>query len=92
MVVSARVRTPEVKERATERLDNIGLSVSDVMRIVPTRVAKEGALPAGLTVDVAARDAWSRAKVQEALDDPPRAYLMKKSSRISPGAAPRRGA
>ena len=60
----------EIKERATAVLDNIGLSVSDVMRIVLTRVAKEGALPAGLTVDPAAYDAWFRAKVQEALDDP----------------------
>ncbi|MGN8079213.1 type II toxin-antitoxin system RelB family antitoxin [Variovorax sp. 22077] len=73
MAANALVQTridPEIKERATEILDNIGLSVSDVMRIVLTRVAKEGALPAGLTVDAAAYDAWFRAKVQEALNDP----------------------
>jgi DNA-damage-inducible protein J len=72
MVANALVQTridAEVKERATAVLDNIGLTVSDVMRIVLTRVAKEGALPAGLIVDAAAHDAWFRAKVQEALDD-----------------------
>jgi DNA-damage-inducible protein J len=73
MAANALVQTridADVKERATAVLDNIGLTVSDVMRIVLTRVAKEGALPAGLTIDAAAHDAWFRAKVQEALDDP----------------------
>lgn len=73
MAANALVQTridAEVKERATAVLDNIGLTVSDVMRIVLTRVAKEGALPAGFVVDAAAHDAWFRAKVQEALDDP----------------------
>jgi len=32
-------------------------------------VTKEGGLPAGLTADPAAHDAWFRAKVQEALAD-----------------------
>ena len=57
MAANALVQTridAEIKERATAVLDNIGLSVSDVMRIVLTRVAKEGALPAGLTVHPAA--------------------------------------
>ena len=40
------------------------------MRILLTRIATEGALPAGLTVDSQAYDEWFRAKVQEALDDP----------------------
>lgn len=73
MAANALVQTridADVKERATAVLDNIGLTVSDVMRIVLTRVAKEGALPAGLIVDAAAHDAWFRTKVQEALDDP----------------------
>jgi DNA-damage-inducible protein J len=73
MAANALVQTridAELKERATAVLDNIGLTVSDVMRIVLTRVAKEGALPAGFVVDAAAHDAWFRARVQEALDDP----------------------
>lgn len=68
-LVQARVDAA-VKERATEVLDSMGLTVSDVVRILLTRVAEEGALPAGLATDPAAHDAWFRAKVQEALDDP----------------------
>ena len=67
-VVQTRIDA-DVKNRAAAVLENIGLTVSDVMRIVLTRVANEGALPAGLTVDRAAHDAWFRMKVQEALDD-----------------------
>jgi DNA-damage-inducible protein J len=40
------------------------------VRILLTRVAHEGALPAGLAVDPEAYDAWFRAKVHEALSDP----------------------
>ena len=60
----------QLKTQATETLANFGLTVSDVVRILLTRIAKEGALPAGLTTDPDAYDAWFRAKVQEALDDP----------------------
>lgn len=35
-----------------------------------TRVVRDGGLPAGLTMDEEAYDAWLRGKVQEALDDP----------------------
>ena len=60
----------QLKTQATETLANFGLTISDVVRILLTRIAKEGALPAGLTTDPDAYDAWFRAKVQEALDDP----------------------
>jgi DNA-damage-inducible protein J len=43
-VVRSRISL-EVKEKATAVLDEMGLTVSDVMRIVLTRVAKEKALP-----------------------------------------------
>ncbi|MFZ0392699.1 MAG: type II toxin-antitoxin system RelB/DinJ family antitoxin [Terracidiphilus sp.] len=43
-VVRSRI-SPEVKERATVVLEGMGLTVSDVMRIVLTRVANENALP-----------------------------------------------
>lgn len=59
-----------VKERATAVLDNMGLTVSDVVRMLLTRVAREGALPPGFTTDPATHDAWFRARVREALDDP----------------------
>lgn len=59
----------QLKADATERLASFGLTISDAVRILLTRVAKEGGLPAGLTADPQAHDAWFRAKVQEALDD-----------------------
>ena len=58
-----------LKTEAAETLANFGLTVSDAVRILLTRVTKEGGLPAGLTADPAAHDAWFRAKVQEALAD-----------------------
>jgi DNA-damage-inducible protein J len=53
-----------LKTEATERLSNVGLTISYAVRILLTRVAREGALPAGLAVDPDAYDAWFRAKVQ----------------------------
>lgn len=73
MAATALVQTridPAVRDKAAEVLDRMGMTVSDAVRILLTRVAKEGALPAGLTVDPAAHDAWFRAKVMEALEDP----------------------
>ncbi len=57
----------ELKTQASEKLASFGLTVSDAVRILLTRVVKEGALPVGLTADPDAYDAWFRAKVQEAL-------------------------
>ncbi len=59
----------KLKADAAEKLANFGLTVSDAVRILLTRVAKEGGLPAGLTADPEAHDAWFRAKVREALAD-----------------------
>lgn len=58
-----------LKAEATEKLANVGLTVSDAVCILMTRVAKEGGLPAGLTADPEAHDAWFRTKVQEAMRD-----------------------
>ncbi len=60
----------QLKAQATEKLADFGLTVSDAVRILLTRVVREGALPATLTADPDAYDAWFRAKVQEALEDP----------------------
>lgn len=59
----------QLKADATEKLALFGLTVSDAVRILLTRVAKEGGLPAGLTADPEAHDAWFRAKVREAMMD-----------------------
>ena len=67
-LIQARIDA-DVKERATAVLDNMGLTVSDAVRILLTRVANEGTLPFDFAVDPATHDAWFRAKVQAALDD-----------------------
>ena len=59
----------ELKAQASEALSGVGLTLSDAVRILLTRVAAEGGLPAGLTADPDAYDAWFRAKVKEAIDD-----------------------
>jgi DNA-damage-inducible protein J len=72
MPANALVQTridPEVKERAAVVLEKLGITISDAVRILLTRTANEGELPFALTSS-AAHDAWFRAKVQEALDDP----------------------
>lgn len=77
MAANALIQTridPEIKERASEVLAMMGLSVSDAVRILLTKVANEGALPFNLTTDPEEYDRWFRAKVQEALDDPHPGY------------------
>lgn len=59
----------ELKADATKKLASFGLTVSDAVRILLTRITKEGGLPVGLTADPAAHDAWFREKVIEALAD-----------------------
>jgi DNA-damage-inducible protein J len=73
MPANALVQTridPVVKERAAEVLEKLGLTVSEAVRILLTRTANEGAPPFLLTPDPAVHDAWFRAKVRQALDDP----------------------
>ncbi len=61
----------ELKAETTEKLAGFGLTVSDAVRILLTRITKEGGLPVGLTTDPEAHDVWFRYKVQEALADRP---------------------
>jgi DNA-damage-inducible protein J len=73
MPANALVQTridPAVKERAAVVLEKLGITISDAVRILLTRTANEGELPFALTNNAAAHDAWFRAKVQKALDDP----------------------
>jgi DNA-damage-inducible protein J len=81
MTANALVQTridPAVKERAAAVLEELGITVSEAVRILLTRTANEGALPFALTGDGAAHDTWFRAKVQEALRDPRPATPHKK--------------
>ena len=54
-VVRSRISL-EIKEQAAAVLAPMGLSVSDVMRIVLTRVAQEGALPFDMKLNQLTRD------------------------------------
>jgi DNA-damage-inducible protein J len=73
MSANALVQTridPAIKERAAAVLGELGITVSDAVRILLTRTANEGALPFTLAQNAAEHDAWFRAKVQQALEDP----------------------
>ncbi len=58
-----------IKSQASDTLAGVGLTLSDAVRILLTRVVAEGGLPAGLTTNPDAYDAWFRDKVQQALAD-----------------------
>ena len=72
-LVQARIDAG-VKERAAAVLGELGITVSDAVRILLTRTANEGTLPFALTSAQdashdASHDAWFRAKVRQAMDD-----------------------
>lgn len=67
-LVQTRINA-EVRDRASAVLENMGLTVSDAVRILLTRTANEGALPLELLSGSEAHDAWFRTKVLEALND-----------------------
>jgi DNA-damage-inducible protein J len=76
MPASALVQTridEDIKARASAVLEKSGLTLSDAVRIMLTRTANEGVFPLAVGARSASTDgfdAWFRAKVQEALDDP----------------------
>lgn len=59
----------EIKDRAAAVLADMGLTVSDAVRILLTRTANEGAMPLELVSNSEAYDNWFKAKVIEALQD-----------------------
>lgn len=71
---------PEIKEKAAAVLAEYGLTVSDAARIILTRIANEGTVPAFLLTTEEEYDAWFRKKVREAMEDPspsiPHAQVM----------------
>lgn len=68
-LVQARIDSA-VKDRAAAVLEELGITVSDAVRILLTRTANEGVLPLTPAANTVEYDAWFRAKVHEALDDP----------------------
>lgn len=59
----------QLKIEAAEKLAGFGLTVSNAVRILLTRITKESGLPVGLTVDPESHDVWFCEKVKEALAD-----------------------
>jgi DNA-damage-inducible protein J len=59
----------DLKARATHKLAAFGLTVSDAVRILLTRIDQDGTLPMELVTPPETYDAWFRAKVQAALTD-----------------------
>ncbi len=60
---------PAIEARASAVLEAVGLTVSDAVRLLLARTAEDGVLPFAVGTDDD-HDAWFRAKVCEALDDP----------------------
>lgn len=50
-------------------MEEMGMTVSDAVRILLTRTANEGALPFPVAPGGVQHDEWFRAKVREALED-----------------------
>lgn len=67
-LVQTRI-SPDIRDKAAAVLEGLGLTVSDVMRILLTRIANEGNVPIELTLKPADYDAWFRSKVLEAVRD-----------------------
>lgn len=59
-----------VKDRASFVLEGLGLTVSDVVRTLLTRIAKEGSVPVELMANSEEYDALFRARVLEIMNDP----------------------
>lgn len=67
-VIQTRI-DPQIKEKASQVLSLVGLSVSDAMRMFITRTANQGSLPLELFADNQQYDTWFASKVKEALSD-----------------------
>ncbi len=72
MPIKALVQTridSAIKIKAAAVLEEMGMTVSDAVRILLTRTANEGALPFPVAPGGVQHDEWFRAKVREALED-----------------------
>jgi DNA-damage-inducible protein J len=66
--VQARI-DHEIRDQAASVLERWGLSVSDAVRILLTRTAREGRLPIELLSTSPDHDEWVRNQVMAALND-----------------------
>ena len=74
----------DVKERAAAIFEKMGLTVSDAVRILLTRTAREGVAPMELLIEQRDYDAWFRERVREALDDARPDLSVKRRSKGTP--------
>ena len=66
--VQARI-DEQIRDEASKVLERWGLSVSDAVRILLTRTAREGRLPIELLSTSPEHDQWFRGQVSLALND-----------------------
>ncbi len=72
MAAKALIQTridPTLKEKAATVLEDLGLTLSEAIRIFLAKTVKQGGLPFTLGNHSVAHDAWFGQKMQEALDD-----------------------
>ncbi|HHA2250244.1 TPA: type II toxin-antitoxin system RelB/DinJ family antitoxin [Enterobacter ludwigii] len=84
----------ELKNEAARHLAQHGLTLTDAVRILLTRINREGGMPPGLTVSEDSYDAWFRKKVREALADPrtvPHEQVMREARALVEGKRNARG-
>jgi DNA-damage-inducible protein J len=65
-----RDRFYQVRTKASEVLAEKGLTIDDATYILLSKIADEGVVPDLLLTPTDEYDAWVKAMVQEALDDP----------------------
>ena len=80
----------DVKEQAAAVLEKMGLTVSDAVRILLTRTAREGSVPMELLVDKQAYDAWFRRGCRKRWTMSGPTFPMRKSRQHSPRFGRRR--
>jgi DNA-damage-inducible protein J len=70
MTTTVQARIDEkIRDEASIVLERWGLSVSDAVRILLTRTAREGRLPIELLSSSAEHDEWFKREVSKALED-----------------------
>jgi DNA-damage-inducible protein J len=60
----------KIRDRASEVFAQAGMTIDDAVRNMLTHVATGGMVPLEAQAEDPEYDAWFRARVQEALDDP----------------------
>lgn len=67
---TVKERMEQIRAKASEVLAEKGLTIHDATYILLSKIAEDGVVPDVLLTREDEYDAWFRAQVQEALDDP----------------------